>query len=447
MRQLLITGMLIWISSFAWAQKMDLEACVNYAFAHNLSLSTAHIHIDMAKEDYQQSKRNLLPSLEASSSANKQYGKSIDPTTNDFFNQQFFSANMYVASNITVFNGFVKQNNIRYAKYNYLSKVEAHKQRQIDIRFKVMSAFYDLIFNQNMLQVAEKQIELSQLNLNKVKKLVELGLKAPADVLEIESQVAGEVHQKIEIENAVALSKLTLKNIMNYPLHQDLVIDESFAEASAQTYDLETVYTAAKDHYPGLQQAELELKSANQYLKMQKGNLLPSLSLGAGYSTNFSDSRKEKRYPNNPNSDEMRVVPFANQIENNASQNIYLSLRIPIFQQWNLHSNVKQAKLQMKIRENALEETKQNLYKQITEDYQMLHAMQKELEQLKIQQSALEVAYKINEKKLEKGLVSILELYTAKNQLTNTEAKLLRTQLQIIIKEKTMDIYSNMGMR
>ncbi len=430
-----VTLLLLFVSHSGFTQTMNLENCIDYAFSHNLSISNTQLNVEMAKENYQQSKRDLLPSIEASTSASMRFGKSIDPTTNDFFNQRFFSTDMYISSNVTLFNGFVKQNNIRYAQYNYLSQIESYKEQKMNVQFQIMSAFYQVVFNKKMVEVLKNQIELSELNLTKTKKMVDLGLKAQSDVLEMESQLAREVHEKIQLENAFELSKLTLKNRMNYPLEKTLTLDDEIVEASLSQLPLDDIYQEVEKNYPAYQQAVLALKSAVKKIDIQRGRLYPTLSLGGGYATNFSDSRKEKV------NDKLRVVPFSNQIKNNAAQNIYLSLRIPIFYQWDYRSRIKQAKLERKVAENKVKEAKQLMYKQVMEDYQIMKALQKEITQLEIQQSALEVTYQIGEKKLEKGLINTLELYTMKNQLAKSQADLFRAQLQLKIKEKTIRIY------
>jgi len=47
----------------------------------------------------------------------------------------------------------------------------------------------------------------------------------------------------------------------------------------------------------------------------------------------------------------------------------------------------------------------------------------------------------VSEKKLEQGLISVLEFYTAKNQLAQAEADWMRTILQLKVKERTIRFY------
>lgn len=58
-----------------------------------------------------------------------------------------------------------------------------------------------------------------------------------------------------------------------------------------------------------------------------------------------------------------------------------------------------------------------------------------------MQKKALQEACAVANKKLEQGLISIIEFYTAKNQLAQAEADLMRTLLQLKIKDTTIRYY------
>ncbi len=118
-----------------------------------------------------------------------------------------------------------------------------------------------------------------------------------------------------------------------------------------------------------------------------------------------------------------------------------LQLNIPIFSRWASRSAIKNAKYNLEIARNELKETEQALYQEIVGEHQQLKALIEEQKQLQSKQKSMSEAYKIAEKKLKQGLINVIDFYTAKNQLANAEAELLRTKLQRIIKEKTIAFY------
>ena len=149
------------------------------------------------------------------------------------------------------------------------------------------------------------------------------------------------------------------------------------------------------------------MEASQKQLDIARGNLMPRLSLGASVYTNYADSRREHINPNDPNSD-LHIVPFKSQWNQNMAQSVYLSLYIPIFNKWNGMSRVKQAKLERTMAQNRQQEEKQNLYQLINEDIQQFNSLQKSTICCR-QKDALQEAYVIAEKKLEQGLIGVIE--------------------------------------
>ncbi|HOO86057.1 MAG TPA: TolC family protein, partial [Prolixibacteraceae bacterium] len=81
-------------------------------------------------------------------------------------------------------------------------------------------------------------------------------------------------------------------------------------------------------------------------------------------------------------------------------------------------------------------------YRQIMLDIQQLNSYKAEILQLEKKKNAEQQALEIIEKKLDKGIISVLEYYTAKNNLMKTEAELLRAKTMLMVKKHTIDIYT-----
>lgn len=426
------------------AQEMSLDDCIKYGIKHNLLFANKQIETEIYNENYQQSKRDLLPSVNADGSSSMFFGKSIDPTTNDFVNKQLFSMTFSVSSQMSLFSGFRKWNTIKYNKIKYLMSRENLLQYEIDLSFQIMNSYYDVVYYKNLVEIVREQIKLSELSLKKTEKLIETGLKAESDLLEMKAQTIAEKYNMLSAENKLNSAVILLKKHMNYSVKDTIVINEKqdllFVKREVNADQL---FNEAINHMPIVKNAKLELEASEKNINIARGALYPSLSLGGYYSTNYADSRKEKVYPLDNSNNEMRTIDFKNQFSQNASQTVFLRLNIPIFNKWANRSNVKKAKLEKQMADNKQKETLKNLYEQITDDTQKLNALQQETEQLEAQANALSEVYAIANKKLEQGIVSVIEFYAAKNQLAKAKADLLRTKTQLIIKQKTISIYLN----
>ena len=65
-----------------------------------------------------------------------------------------------------------------------------------------MTAFFDVIYYEGMLEIAKEQVEASKLNLKTTEKQVEVGLKARADLLEMRANLELEELNQIQFENS-----------------------------------------------------------------------------------------------------------------------------------------------------------------------------------------------------------------------------------------------------
>src|SRR5690606_9616566 len=72
---------------------ITLKRATELAVENNLQVKQAAFSEAISEENLRQSRNALLPSLNANTSLNFNFGRSIDPLTNQFINQQITSTN------------------------------------------------------------------------------------------------------------------------------------------------------------------------------------------------------------------------------------------------------------------------------------------------------------------------------------------------------------------
>ena len=75
-------------------QIWSLEDCIDYALKNNISLKQSELNIELNKNEYFQSKMELLPSVNISNSFNNNRGRYINPFTNEFDEEVSSSLNL-----------------------------------------------------------------------------------------------------------------------------------------------------------------------------------------------------------------------------------------------------------------------------------------------------------------------------------------------------------------
>ncbi|MCG6189776.1 TolC family protein [Maribellus maritimus] len=414
-------------------EKWTLERCIEYAVANNLDVRDRELQSEMNEEYFKQSKRNLLPYVSLSGGGSNSFGKSLDYDTYEYTNTSRIYSSFNLSTGVDIFRGFIRQNTISLRKMNHLAGIEDEKMQKYNIAFSVMEAYYNTVYFKGLMEIVAEQIELSRLNVEQAKRHIALGLKAKSDLLEMESALAKEEVVYIQTENSYKGALLDLKQTMNITPDEDFDIEYTSTGDELSGVDSTTpsaIFNKALDFYPTVKAGELRKEAAQKELAIAKGYLWPSLSLSGGYSSYFS------KIKGNTNTE-----TFSNQIKNNASQSISLSLSVPIFEKLAYRSDIKRAQLNYLQAETQAEKTSQQLFNEITQNYQDLESYNAEYTQLEKQVDFAQIAYEVSEKKMEQGLISVIELYSSKNTLAQAKSDLLRTKLQYTIKKKTIDFY------
>ena len=433
---IIIHFLFICVTSYS-QNSWSLEECIAYALNHNLGLNNLEYNIKSNQESYRQSFREMLPNISANSNYNIQYGRSVDPNTNEIVSSDFFSNNYSINADIVIFKGFQKLNTIASSKFLYKAAQEENLQEKYLLSFRVMTAFYDVQFYKGLLQISKEQADISLINYNLVKRQIELGLKAGADLYEAESILIADKLVVTQSKNNLKAAQLKLIQEMNLEavniieinvVKDDIIIDEN----ELYQINADSVYNDALSFIPTIKAQELRVKAAKKDIAIARGNMYPSLMFSAGYGTGFFETNIDATG---------EVIPFRSQIKDNASQFIGVSLRIPITERWSNRSLVKQQKIALLQADNNLKIQKQELNKIIQELIQAFEATKSEYEQTKQSESSRLLAFKIAQKKYDKGLISALELYQSKNFYASSQNENLQVKLKLKVQKKTLDFY------
>ena len=433
--------LLILMSNTIFSQESwSLNDCVAHAVEHNLKLKDFTYNQDTNKETYRQSVRNLLPNISAFSDYNIRYGRSVDPNNNSIVNTDFFSNNYGINAQIDLFRGFQKVNTIKASHFLHKAAKEETLHQKYLLAFRVMAAFYDIQFMEGLLSISKEQQEVSNTNYTLVKRQVELGQKAKADLYEAESNVLADKLLVTQNENNVAAAKLKLIQEMNLENATTISIQSSSIEIDENTSVLQrnkdSIFDKAKTFVPIIKAQELRAKAAKKELAIARGRLYPSLAFTAGYRTGY--------YETNLDDITGEVISFNTQIKDNTSKFVGISLNIPISNGWSNRSRVKQQKVAMMRAENNFDIQKQEMQQLIQQLVQEGDALKTEYQQSVQKMKAQVLTFEIAQKKYEKGLISAIELNQSKNLLANAQNENLQVELRLKVNESTLDFYKGL---
>ncbi|HAQ19112.1 MAG TPA: hypothetical protein DCR40_07760 [Prolixibacteraceae bacterium] len=418
------------------AQKnWSLNECITYAIKNNLQLHQDDLSEQIASQSYQKSKWNLLPGIGAGADAGRNYGRSIDPNTNGIINTSFFNNSYYIAASMDVFRGFILQNQIRYQKFRKESVENYRENATDDLAFEVMNAFFNLVYQEEILKIANEQKGISVMNVKKTEILVTTGLKAQTELLEVKANLEKDELLCIQSANNIASAWIRLKKAMNLPPDRQITLaseDENMIAADVITSDIAELFKEHSQRSPYIRMYENDWMASQKDVKIQKAGFFPSISFQAAYNTGFYETNKDAG---------QQTIAFNSQIKNNQSQFIGARLSIPVFSKNAIRFDVRQSKLISEQAETKLNQSKQNLLYEMQQNYNDLNASWKELQQSRNQLEADKLAFQAAQKKFDQGMTNAIEFYTVKNRLASTASQVLHSKLTLEIKKRTLDFY------
>ncbi len=445
---------------FANAQSgMDLQQCIEYALKHNISLRQSNLSNEQIKNNSNQAKAALLPSVNAGASHVYNFGKTIDRFTNSFANTQVLSQNFYVGSNVVLWSGLSQLNNAQASEYTYQSGVEQLKQQENDLSLSVANAYIGVIFSEEVLKISQNQYKITQEQFERTRKLVDAGATAKSVEYDIKAQLASEEVNVTTAENNYDLALLNLKQLMNFDSVMNFSIvrpDISVQESQLIENNLTAIYETALKNQPIIKSGEYSLKSADRTLAASRGRVSPSLTFNASMGTGTSGLAKkvtgyttqsqplvtsagvfyyDVQVPTYEN------MPFSEQFKNNVNKSLGLTLSIPIFNGLQTSTAVRNAKLNSLNAKFSQDLNKQNLYKSVAQAHANAKAAFNKYIATKASVDAASESFKYAEQKFNAGTISVFDFNSSKNRLYAAQSNMVQAKYDYIFKLKVLDYY------
>lgn len=455
---LLISG-----SSLAQSTPWTLEKCINHALTNNLQIRQSELNTEAAKTTAAQGKLDLLPTLNAGASHGYNWGQTIDPFTNQFATDRVQNNSFSLSSSVTLFAGFQKQNTLKQRQYDYMAARFDNEKMQNDISMQIATNYLQVIYNQELFKIADNQFELTKLQVERVRKMVDVGQSPKSNLLDLQAQLANEELNRVNTENQLSISLLSLMQLLqindpNFSVETPSLEANNLDQVGA---DPMSVYNVAVTQRPEIKSSEYRMMSANKAKAAAIGTQSPRLTVSGSYGTGYSGNNKvgagdtiigtryvgttettfENVFAPSFGFEKYEVKPFRDQLDANLNQSLSFQLTIPLFNGWNTRTNVKRAKINFLNAEMQLEQSKQQLQQDIQRAHNDAVAALKQFQASKRAVSALEESFKYAQARYEGQLINTIDYTDAKNKLTKAQSDLLRGKFDFIFKSKVLDFY------
>lgn len=429
---MLLSPMLLFSQQKQWT----FEECIAHALENNIQIKQQEIMTRYQESSLEQSKLNLLPSLNGSANHYYSFGRSYDRTSNTYTVGETVQSNSFnVSSNMSLFNGLVNYNTIQKNKYELLATEQDLEGFRSDISLNVALAYLQILLNNELVATTASQVELTNQQIDRTRKLVDAGSLARGNLLDIEAQAAREELQLITLQNQLAISLLTLAQLLELPSADSfkIVIPEIAVDPVAFESNPDSIYSVAEKIRPEILGAEYKLRGAEYDLAIAKGGRSPQLSVGASWNTAYSDNRIDLVT--------LKPYNFGTQLDINRNGAVGFSLNIPILNGWMVNTQIKNSRLGIENSRYELENTKKQLYKNIQQAYTDATGALKRYYSSQKAVSSMEEAYRYAEQKLNVGLVTAVDYNQSKTQLLNAQSEMAQAKYEYVFKSKVLEFY------
>lgn len=419
------------------AQKVwSLEECIQYAIDHNIQIKQQTIQTKVQQNTLDQSKLGLLPTVSGQASHDYSFGRALDQTTYDFYNQTLQSNYFYLGGRTDLFTGFQNLNTINKNKYELLAGEQDLERIRDNVSLSVALAYLQILLNKELVTATESQLNTTLEQIAKTRKMVDAGSVAMGNLLQIEAQAAQEEVTLVNMQNQLETSYLNLTQLLELetPAGFEIIVpDIRVGETADIAGNIDEIFSVAVQSRPEILGSELRLTASEYALKVAKGARSPSVSMSHNFGTRYSHI-----------ADIPGQQSFDDQLKNNKNFGLGFSLNIPILNGWQVNTNILNSKLAVENSKYTLEGTRKELYKDIQQAYaDAVAALKKYNASAKAVESS-EESFRYTEQKFGVGMITPVDYNAAKTQLLNSQSEMSQAKYEYIFKTKVLDFYKGL---
>jgi outer membrane protein len=433
---LIVVVLALLLDMKSMAQVLSLRSAVETAIRNNITVQQSGFAMEREQVGWRQSKANFLPRINGNIDHTLNGGRSIDPGTNEYINQEYTSARYSLQGNLTLFNGLNLLNTLKASQYSYEASKWEWQQSKDRLTLDVILSYLNILSSQDLLDQAQKNAAVTQQQVDRLEIMNKEGAIAPATLYDLKGQLADSKLSVINAQNTVKANKLALAQLMNVQYNENLQVEKLTAEQFDMQYPSppDSIFQVALQELGMVKAADLRKKSAEKTIAATRGALFPSVGLGAGINTNFSSTQRDAS---------SNKIGYYDQLSNNYFTGIGIGISIPILNALRQRNAVTLAKIDLKQADVIAKSTQIQLKQAIEQDYFNMTASLSRYQALVEQVAAFTESFHAAEVRFNAGASTSVDYQIAKNNLDRSNINLIIARYDYVLRTKILDYYQN----
>lgn len=408
------------------APKWTLQQCLDFAFANNITITTARLTQRSSEQDLALARASAQPNLTGTGSQylNRQHRTNTDGSIGG--NRITSSGSYGVSSGVVLYNGGYIRNDIKQKSISLQSAGLDILQQQNNITLEITQQYLNILLVRENIVYLHDLYNTSQAQTARAHQQYDIGTIPLKDVAELEAQTATDKYSLITAQNSERQYLLNLKQVLQLPSDTtfDIVKPDTFV--SKNLVPLQVTQDSALATRPEIKIAELNRQFAELDLLQARTNGLPYLTASGGIGSSATTGQS---------------YTYLKQLDNNFYQQIGITLSVPIFTRRVTRTAVEKAKIEITQSQLDLNNTRLSLRYTVAQAYINVQNAQSQydaaVEQLKYTQES----YRIASEQLKYGVAYTVEFLQQKNNYINALQSYIQAKYNAALTIRIYDFY------
>lgn len=400
----------------------DLKSCIEYARRQNIQIRKSRLQLEESLEQTKEAKAQRLPSLAFSSAHNY-----VNRPMTDMGDKNSYTGSYNLNSSVTLYQGGQLKKNLEQMDLQNRMQALTVEEAENNIEMAITQAFIQVLYANEAVSINSNTVEVSKTQRDRGEELMKAGALSKADFAQLESQYTADKYQLVVAQSTLENARLDLKQLLELGIEETMEITSPEAadeEVLALLPTKESIYRTSLEVRPEIKSNALGIQVANVAKEKAKAGYLPSLRLSAGVGTNHATG-----------------TAWGPQMKNNWSENIGLTLSVPIFSNRSVKTAVNTANLNIENAELEYENVRKTLLKSIENIYQDAVSAQDRFRSAQENLNAAQVSFELLQEQFFLGMKNTLELLTGKNNLLSARLEVAQAKYTALLNKQLLRFY------
>ena len=409
----------------AGSYHLTLDQCLQYAFGNNLQRQSLKLSEKSAEENTTQARNNRKPSVNLSAGETASHMGSQSSV--------HIIGNAGINAGIAIYQGGSITNSIKKSQIEEEDTKLRVDKYDNSLSIEILNAYLTVLRSEESIKYKEAVVATSKEQAEQGKKKFDAGALLESDYLVLDAQYAQNRTDTLESRISRQTSLMSLKKLLSMDPSANLSLvgpDTSTIDALALLPPQEECVNNALQTMPELKLTKSAIEAAEIQTEIIKANKRPTISASAGISTSHRDF------------DDM-----GSQLGDNFSQQVGISLSMPIYDRGQTKSKLTQNKYAKQMAELDKSQTELEIKQTVINQYQNVRLAYERYKMAKQRCNAYREVLNVYNAKFNVGSVVITDLLTQQANYINAINEYVQAKYSFILNRKILDVYTGNGVR